>query len=111
MYEQREVVLIPFPYSDLTGFKQRPALVLSNKKLNRSRDRLCCLITSNAPIDGLEIKKGSLEFGVLPFQSWVKSYRLFAVHEKIIRKSLCKVTIAFHEQVLKSLMSYLDAEA
>lgn len=31
MYDQRDIVLIPFPYSDLTGSKQRPALIVSNK--------------------------------------------------------------------------------
>ena len=30
MYEQRDIILIPFPYSDLTGAKLRPALILSN---------------------------------------------------------------------------------
>lgn len=31
MYEQRDIVLVPFPYSDLTGAKQRPALIVSNE--------------------------------------------------------------------------------
>ncbi len=35
MYDQREIVLIPFPYSDLTGAKQRPALIISNQLINK----------------------------------------------------------------------------
>ena len=36
MYEQKDIILIPFPYSDLTGSKKRPALIISNQKLNKS---------------------------------------------------------------------------
>ena len=28
--EQRDIVLLPFPFSDQSGFKVRPALVASN---------------------------------------------------------------------------------
>jgi len=46
MFEQGNVILIPFPYSDLTGSKKRPALIISNSNL-KGEDKICCLITSN----------------------------------------------------------------
>ena len=107
MYEQREIVLVPFPYSDLTAAKQRPALILSNPKLNKSQDRICCLITSQSTIEGLEIKETHLEKGSLPFKSWAKPYRVFTVHEKIIKKSIGKITHLFHKETLASLNEYL----
>lgn len=36
MYNQREIILVPFPYSDLTSSKQRPALIISNSLVNKS---------------------------------------------------------------------------
>jgi mRNA interferase MazF len=36
MYKQGDILLIPFPYSDLTATKQRPVLVLSNSHYNES---------------------------------------------------------------------------
>ena len=106
MYDQRDIVLIPFPYSDLTGSKLRPALIISNLKLNRTEDRICCLITSNKTEQGIELI--SLEEGKLPFKSWVKPYRLFTIHEKIIRKKLGKITKLLHKQILASLNEYLS---
>ncbi|MEM4249233.1 MAG: type II toxin-antitoxin system PemK/MazF family toxin, partial [Candidatus Nitrosotenuis sp.] len=47
-FEQGDILLIAFPFSDLTKVKQRPVLVLSNKNHNySSNDFICCGITSN----------------------------------------------------------------
>ncbi len=32
---QRDIILIPFPFSDLAGSKVRPALVISNNAYNK----------------------------------------------------------------------------
>ena len=60
---QRDVVLIPFPYSDLTGSKQRPALIISNNKINKNQDRICCLVTTNPHKEDLEITRDSFNKG------------------------------------------------
>ena len=57
MYDQGEIILIPFPYSDLTGFKKRPALIISNSKLNETEDKVCCLITSQKTKQGISPQK------------------------------------------------------
>jgi len=105
MYEQRDIILIPFPYSDLTGAKQRPALIISNEKINKTEDRICCLITSNKPKDGMHISQPTS--GRLPFKSWVKPHRIFTVNKKIIRKKLCTVQEEFHKRVIEELNQYL----
>lgn len=107
MYDQKEIVLMPFPYSDLTDSKLRPALIVSNQKLNKSEDRICCLITSNSPADGEAIDSSSFQSGSLPFKSWVKPQRLFTVNEKIIRKRLCTVTDKFHDKILILINEFL----
>lgn len=108
MYKQREIVLIPFPYSDLTGAKLRPALIISNNLLNKTEDRICCLITSNPAKDGIEIKE--FQKGKLPFRSWLKPHRIFTINEKIIKKKLCIITEKFHSNILTEIKEYLKLE-
>ena len=103
MYNQKEVVLIPFPYSDLTGSKQRPALIISNEKLNKSEDKISCLITSNEPSYGVLITKDCFLEGELPFKSWIKPHRLFTINTKIIKKKICTLSDNFHEKIVKSI--------
>jgi mRNA interferase MazF len=49
-FSQGDVVLVPFPFTDLTAIKQRPALVLSPDRLNQKRpDLVVAAITSQVP--------------------------------------------------------------
>lgn len=105
MYNQREIILIPFPYSDLTGIKQRPALIISNEKLNKTSDRICCLITSNKIKHGILIN--DFEEGSLPLKSWVKPSRIFTIDERIIRKKLCNIDKKLFRNILKQINEYL----
>lgn len=47
IYKQGDVVLVPFPFTDQSGVKQRPAVVLSGSKYNRNHpDIILAPITS-----------------------------------------------------------------
>jgi len=108
MYKQRDIVLIPFPYSDLTGAKRRPALIISNQRL-KGVDKMCCLVTSNIGSEGIMIEKNVFENGSLPFKSMVKPHRLFTIHERIIEKRLCTINKEFHGKVLDELNKFISA--
>lgn len=66
--KQRDIILINFPFSDLTGAKVRPALVVSNDQYNRNNlDALVLAITSNLSpysykifIENKDLERGSL---------------------------------------------------
>ncbi len=107
MYNKGDVVLLPFPFSDLRGSKKRPALIISNKKFNNSEDRICCLITSNPKTKGLLIKDQDYKSGRLPFTSWIKPDRLFTVNENIILRKLCTVKTNVSKNVLSGIIDFL----
>jgi mRNA interferase MazF len=102
MYSQRDIVLVPFPYSDLTGAKLRPALIISNDSL--AVDKICCLVTSK-PGAGIAIK--DFESGKLPFRSWAKPYRLFTINERLIKRKLCRVRTGLHNKIISEVNTYL----
>jgi len=111
MYKQGEIILVPFPYSDLTSNKLRPALIISNARFNKTEDRICCLITSNGPKEGILIKKENFLSSNLPFKSWVKPQRIFTVDERIIKKKLCIINKEFHQRILDELYKYLKSDS
>ena len=107
MFEQGDIVLIPFPYSDLTGAKRRPAMIVSNSNL-KGEDKICCLVTSNKPKDGILISKDSLDEGKLPFKSWIKPHRIFTIDERFIIRKLARVGDGICEQVKNKIDYFIE---
>ena len=104
--EQRSIILIPFPYTDLSGAKKRPALVISSSDFNqKNEDVVCCLITSN--LEGKQhaiiIDNKDMETGLLEFESKVKHYRIFTVNKKLVYRVLGKLNLLKSKLVIEEI--------
>jgi mRNA interferase MazF len=78
-----DIVVVPFPFSDLTQTKRRPALVLTNLPGN---DLILCQITSQSVRNNTAIQIGPNDFqqGSLNQISNVRPDRLFTADAGII---------------------------
>lgn len=78
-----EVVVIPFPFSDLSGSKRRPALVLADLP---GDDLLLCQITSQSSKDIYAVPLLAADFlnGSLPVNSFIRPARLFTADRNIV---------------------------
>ena len=111
--EQRSVVLIPFPYSDLSGAKKRPALVISSSDFNINNDDvICCLITSNPEYTkhSIKISDKDMETGHLEFESKVKSYRIFTVNKKLIYRVLGKLNLTKSKLIIDEISKIISVK-
>ena len=63
--DQRDIVWLEITYSDLSGSKKRPGLILSNNSYNRNHsDVICCAVTSKIqdcciPIGNTDVESGN----------------------------------------------------
>ena len=75
-FATRQVVLLPFPFSDLTANKLRPALVMAHAGKG---DWVLCQITSNAYADPDAITLAETDFsaGGLRRISYARASKLF----------------------------------
>ena len=78
-----DVVVIPFPFSDLSASKKRPALVLAALEFD---DYLLCQITSKAKSDRYSVKLEQKDFkeGSLKVNSFIRTGRLFTAYKSLI---------------------------
>ncbi len=101
-----DIIVLPFPYTDLSQFKKRPGLVL--KELGHE-DYLLTMITSksyNSPYS-LFISINNFHSGSLPVESYVRCNRLFEVNSSIVIKKAASVTMAFTDSVIDKLIEFL----
>jgi mRNA interferase MazF len=78
-----DVVVVPFPFSDLSQTKRRPALVVAEL---RGDDLILCQITSQAFTDGyaIAIDNNDFESGSLRKISNIRPNRIFTADRQII---------------------------
>jgi len=85
---QGAVVLVPFPFTDLTGHKQRPALVVSPIGIHAD-DVILCAITSHVPSSlsrwDVPLDANDLLERRLPRPSVIQVAKLFTCHRSLIR--------------------------
>ena len=72
-----DIVVLPFPFSDLSESKVRPAVVLA--RANKS-DWILCQITSNPYGDA----QTDFKSGMLRLQSYARPSKLFTANEGLI---------------------------
>lgn len=107
MINQRSILLVPFPFSDQSGKKVRPVLVLSNYDYNRfGDDVLVCAITSNLrPSNYSIIINGkNLESGKLYEKSSIKVDSLLKINKNLIIKNIGMLNKATFQEVIDILM-------
>jgi mRNA interferase MazF len=86
-----EVVLVPFPFSDLSQSKVRPAVCLATAGRG---DWILCQITSSPYGDANAISLGGTDFqsGGLRTHSFARPGKLFTAHSSLILSSAGKLT-------------------
>jgi mRNA interferase MazF len=95
-YKPGQVILVPFPFTDFTTVKQRPALIVSSKSFNQTHDDVIIVaITSKDPHslrnDEFYLPKSDQKAAGLPKPSKVKTGKIVSIHQQLIRKQLGRI--------------------
>ena len=108
LFEQGDIVLVPFPFSNLKEIKQRPVLVLSPLSYNkRSDDIITCGITSNLKDKqcSILIDTVNLSSGFIPVKSRIKVDKLFTLEKTIVKRKLARVNKSTMSKVKREFIS------
>ena len=105
-YKRGDIVLVSFPFTDLTATKRRPALILSPDSVNQlSEDFILAAITSQLTPDehSLLLQENDFAEGKLPKKSMVRLTKLFTIHSLLIRKKIAALSPAKMDEVFNQM--------
>jgi mRNA interferase MazF len=111
LYERGLLVLVPFPFTDLSQSKQRPAVVVSPSNFSGDNIIVCAVSSKTSSVlKSWEVSLNSDETQNerLPKASVVKVDRLFTIHQSLVIKVLDKLTSKKSAEVMKLLEQLLS---
>ena len=114
--QRGDVVIINHPFSDASGSKVRPALVVQSDSRNSLlRETIVVLISKNLKHIGtdqtqvlIKISTPAGKASGLRVDSSVKCGKLFTLHEDLIRKKIGVLSVPLMQQINACLKAALD---
>jgi len=105
-FVKHDIVIIPFPFSDLSQAKRRPALVLAKLAGN---DLILCQVTSQNVRDQYAISLANPDFeeGSLKVKSNIRPNRIFTADKRIVLYKAGKLKPEKTELVIKKIIEIL----
>jgi len=110
---QRDLLLVPFPFSDQSGNKVRPVMVVSNRAFNEhSEDLLVVGITSNISRGKYTISLSStdLEEGQLYSKCCIKAENILKIEKSMVVKKIGKAKKEKLESTIKTINKIISAQ-
>jgi len=100
------VVVVPFPFSDLTQAKRRPALVISKLE---GDDLILCQITSQSIEDTYAISLNDKDFetGSLKQPSNIRPNRIFTADSHIILYKVGNLTVIKLNEIIEKVVEII----
>lgn len=106
MLSPGSIALVPFPFSDLKSSKKRPVLALTSPDGNG--DFIALAVTSKGYHAGaIELNQDSMQSGVLPCRSWVRTDKVFTLSRHLAAKTVGQTARTVTEQAISGLCAAL----
>lgn len=113
MFKQRDIILIPIPFTDLASQKKRPAIVISFDKYNdTSEDIIVVALTSTVKKQDftIVITSEDLEDGKLKATSMISVDKIYTLNKSIVLKKFGKIKSPVFAKIKTSLLKLIEQE-
>ena len=103
------VVLVRFPFSDLSSSKLRPAVVLADAGRH---DFVLCQVTSNPYADSaaIELRDEHFDQGSLQRVSYVRPRKLFTANTSLIVREVGRLKVEVRREIAAAITALLQQD-
>jgi mRNA interferase MazF len=91
MFKRGDLLLVPFPFTDLSATKRRPVLALT--AADSYGDFVAIPVTSRPQSEhGLPIAATDMLIGTLPATSWIRTNRIVTLNASLVVKNVGRIS-------------------
>jgi len=111
MLKQRDIVLIPIPFTDLASQKKRPAVIISSDAYNNvNEDIVVVALTSNVEPRNFTVILNSddLEDGILKVTSMIRVDRIYTLNKSIVLKTFGRVKPYILAKIKETILKLIE---
>ena len=105
---QKEIVLLPYPFSDQEGSKVRPAIAISSNDFNK-KCQDCIMVPLTTVIKdepfSILINQNNLESGNLLKQSRIRLDKIFSINKNLIITKIGRINNKSFEKIKEDLIT------
>ena len=102
IFQQRELVLLPYPFTNQGGSKVRPAVIVSNDFFNKKcEDCVMVPLTTilKQELFSLIINQSDMETGKLLKQSRIRLDKMFTIKKSLVVMKIGKINVKTFERI------------
>ncbi len=109
-YIQWDIVLIKFPFTDLSNYKLRPALIISNSEFNKFNNIMLIWIYWNEwnKAYSLPIKQDDLLNWKFLKQSYFRFQNIFSLEKSLIERKVANLKTESLKKVNKKIEKFIE---
>jgi mRNA interferase MazF len=91
MFERGDLLLVPFPFTDLSAVKRRPVLAVTTA--DSYGDFIAIPVTSRPQAEhGLPLMAMDMLAGTLPATSWIRTNRIVTLNASLVVKTVGRIS-------------------
>lgn len=108
-FNQGDIVLLPFPFSDLSSSKLRPAIVISNSLVNQTPEVILAQITTNIRNDEFSffISENKLTHS-LREHCEIRCHKLFTAKKNIVKSKISSFKPDACQEIIEKIYSLIS---
>jgi mRNA interferase MazF len=108
MPDQRDILLVPIPFTDLSSQKRRPVIVVSNNAYNQKTTDLVVVAMTSNPVEteySFSITSSDLGKGKLNHPGKVRVDKIYTISRSIVVKTFGRVKGSVLDRIRNELQA------
>jgi mRNA interferase MazF len=108
-FTKGDIVIIPVPFTGNTGYKLRPAVVISNENVHQTGDAMIVQITSKLKQDSLSIPLTNDDVTEsLPAKSYIRFHKIFVLEQRLIKGKVSSLSNSKYQELVQKINQIIE---